>query len=92
MANVRQGNTHYVDSTGTLDADPVKVLGIIVTATSANAVVVFQGDTGSANRLDLRVATSGATQDFDFSARPISFPKGIKVSTLTNAIVTVIYN
>jgi hypothetical protein len=90
VANARTGNTHYVDSTGTLSSDPETVLGFVLTATSANAVAAIQ-DSGSTDKLNLRVATSGETKHFDFSSAPLSFQKGVKVSTLTNAILTVIY-
>jgi hypothetical protein len=90
VANVRTGNTHYVDSTGNLGTDPEIVLGFLLTATSANAIANIQ-DTGSNNKINLRVATSGDTKLFDLSQSPLTFPKGVKVSTLTNAILTVIY-
>lgn len=92
MANVRVGNSVYVDSTGNLGTDPVKVVRILVTATAASAVVVLADAAASSKKFDLRVATSGETVQFDFTLSPVLFPGGVKVVTLTNAIVTVIYN
>lgn len=86
MANAAQGNSVYIDATGVI------VVGILVTATSASAVLVLQDASGSTNKLDLRVATSGDSKFFDFSSAPITFPNGIKASTVTNAKCAVIYN
>lgn len=92
MANVRSGNNHYVDTAGVLTSEKnVRVSNIIITATAANAVVAFQDASGTYDVLNLRVVTSGATQQFTFLDTPLLFPIGVKVSTLTNAIVMVIY-
>jgi hypothetical protein len=91
MANARSGNSHYVDSTGTLSSDACKIAGVIVTATAANAILALQDAAGSVNKTNLRVATSGDTVFFNFAASPIFCPNGLKASTVTNAIVTIIY-
>ena len=91
MANARSGNSHYVDSTGTLSSDSCKIAGVIVTATAASAILALQDAAGSVNKANLRVATSGETKHFDFSQTPIFCPNGLKASTVTNAIVVVIY-
>jgi len=93
VANVRNLNTDYVDSTGTLNSGKAaKVVYIIVTATSASAVLLLT-DTASGNpkKLNLRVADANSTQVFDFSNSPIVFPNGVRVETLTNAVATVVY-
>jgi hypothetical protein len=92
MANVLNGNTVYVDSTGTLTSAPTRVHYIILTATGNNSILALQDETTSANKVNLREVTAGMSQVFDFSANPLYFPTGVKVSTLTNAIVTVIYS
>jgi hypothetical protein len=92
VANVRSGNSHYVDSTGVLASNDVRIVAVVVTATAANAIVAIGDEAGTTDKLNLRVATSGASQVFDFSSTPIYFPNGVKVTTLTNAIATVIYN
>ncbi len=91
MANTRSGNSHYVDSTGVLETAAMKIAGVLVTATGANAVVAIADSAGTTAKLNLRVATSGECTHFDFALIPILFPNGVKVTTLTNAIATVIY-
>jgi hypothetical protein len=92
MANKRNGNTIYVDTAGTLTSDKnMHVVNVIVTATAASAVVVLSDPDGTSLKADLRVADSGVTQQFAFLP-PMFFPNGIRVTTLTNAIATVIYN
>ncbi len=93
MGNARNGNTHYVDTTGVIDSTSnLKVAGILLTATGANAVAVLQDDSSTpVTKMDIRVAASGSTESFDFSAKPIVFPNGLRVSTLTNALLTFIY-
>jgi hypothetical protein len=92
MANARFGNTHYVDASGVLTSNlNQKVAGVIVTATAASAILALADSGGTDNQLNLRVATSGETVHFDFSAAPIVFPNGIKAVTVTNAICTLIY-
>lgn len=94
MANTRSGNIWYVDtahSSGTDDlAVGCAVTAVVLTATSANAIIVLQDRVTSDKKLDLRVATSGSTVVFPFADFPVSFPNGIKVSTLTNAVATLI--
>jgi hypothetical protein len=95
MANVRSANTFYIDtqySTGSdeLAIKNIRVLQITITATSANAVLLLADSTTGTKKLDLRVATSGASQIFDFSDSPVVFPNGIKPTTLTNAVATVV--
>lgn len=91
MANVRNGNTIYVDSAATLTTDKnLHVVNVLVTATAASAVVVLADPDGTSLKADLRVATNGTTESFMF-VTPVFFPNGIKVTTLTNAIATIIY-
>lgn len=92
MANVRNGNTVYVDATGAITDSGAKVAGVVLTATAANAVLVLQDSSGSpVNKVDLRVATSGSSQFFDFSVTPLWFPNGIEIGTLTNAKAMIVY-
>ncbi len=93
MANVRTGNTHYVDATGVLEAEGCRVAQFLVTATAASAVVVITDNAASPkNKLNLKLATDGETKQFDFSDSPLSFPAGLRVGTLTNAILMVVYS
>ena len=91
MANIRNGNTWYVDATGSLGDDrDVLVAYITVTATASFGRVVLADQVTGSLKMDLRVATNGDTQLFDFSSKPIRFPNSISVATLTNAIVTLV--
>lgn len=96
MANVRNANTFYIDtqSAGASDdlvVNNVRLLGALVTAGAAGAKVILQDAAGTpVTKMDLRVATDESTSFFDFSNSPIIFPNGIKASTLTDAICTLI--
>ena len=92
MANLLNGNTFYIDATSPdLDRKQVLVTYIALTATGANAILVLS-DVGTApqKKLELRVATSGTTQLFRFTDSPVLFPNGISVTTLTNAVATLV--
>lgn len=91
MANTRRGSTGYVDTVGVLNTDSnIQVSKIIITATSASAIVVIADAKDATPLLNLRVATSGDSRAFDF-IRPLVFPSGIQVLTLTNAIMSIVY-
>jgi hypothetical protein len=95
VANTRSANTWYVDTQYSAAADDLDVKNLVVTlvvvsATAATGRIVLSDITTSAVKLDLLVATSGATQVFDFSDSPIIFSNGIRVTTLSNAVATVI--
>lgn len=94
MANAVNSNTVYVDSTGDISIGTdknIKVSYIVVTATGASAVLVLEDNqTTDVKKLDLRVATDGESKIFDFSSKPLVFPNGINVETLTNAIATLV--
>lgn len=96
MANVLNGNTWYADTVHSNDSDDlvrkqVLAVYVIVTTTGVNARVVL-GDSGNnpAPKLDLRVAANGTSQIFRFEAKPVLFPGGIRVLTLTNAVISVV--
>lgn len=94
MANARLGNTVYVDTTGTVTGSDknILVVYVILTATAASAILKLEDPSLTVNniKLDLRVATSGATQVFDFSTSPITFPNGVAIDTITNGVATVV--
>lgn len=92
MANVVSGNSSYIDSVGTIKSSSINLVGVLLTATAANAQLVLSDPSGNTKKMDLRVATAGASQFFDFSASPVLFPAGVKALTVTNAIATLIYN
>ncbi len=92
MANVRSGNTHYIDSTGSLTAENnVKVRQVIITPTSANAVLTLSDSAGTTTKIQVRAATSGESRSFEFPV-PVIFPNGINVTTLTNCVAMLVYN
>ena len=90
MANVRNGNTLYVDATGDLTTTATRVYYILVSATGNGAVIVLQDSGANVNKIRLGVANDKDTHIFDFSARPLYFPGGVAVSTLTNCTATIV--
>ncbi len=92
MANARNGNSHYVDATGVLETSNCKVAAVTIWASAANAILILTDNAASpVNKVKLGLATAGDTQHYNFTDSPITFPAGLKVGTLTNAIVTIIY-
>lgn len=91
MSSVRNGNTIYIDdSSDTFAITGLKVSHIIVTATGSNGQAVLADLDTNAVKADLRVATSGTSQTFRFADQPMVFPTGVQLTTLTNAVVTLI--
>lgn len=83
MANNRTGNKFYVDSTGELTADKTLVSYILFTPDAANDQMVIRESSNGADVLYFRAATAKDTQLFDFSAKPLVFPNGVYIQTLT---------
>lgn len=92
MANVVSANTAYVDTAADVTSYKIKVTQIILTPTAANAILVLSDTVSTNKKLDLRAATSGQSLIVDLNATPMLFEGGLKVATLTNAIVTLMYN
>jgi hypothetical protein len=91
MANVRRGNIHFVDSTGTLTSRKEdRVVAVLVTATAANAVLVLS-DTSDNNLFDLRNPTEGSTLHFSFENIPLTLSVGLKAKTVTNCTASIVY-
>jgi hypothetical protein len=91
MANVLNGNTWHVDTTGDLPNSAGKVHYVLCTPTSANMVVILQEQvSGNPTKLHVR---SGSTETVIVSldGNPIFFPTGIKAATITNAEVTIVW-
>lgn len=93
MANVRSANSYYIDTQyATNEELAVKnliVVGVFVRATSAGGRVVLT-DSGT-NKLDLQVDTANRTEFFPMADTPVLFTTSIRPTTLSNAIVTVIF-
>lgn len=83
MANVRTGNKFYVDSTGELTSVRTQVAYILFTPANAGDQIVLRESAAGADVFQLQAAVADDTKHFDFSARPIVFPNGIYVQTLT---------
>ena len=91
MANVLNGNTWHVDATGDLPNSAGRVRYAICTPTAATMVVVLAEQVaGNPTKLHVRT-TSNTTQVVDVQNSGIYFPTGIKVVTLTNAEVTLVW-
>lgn len=91
MANVKAGNTYYIDTNNKTLADMGNsvIKMILLTATSANAVLVLQ-DSNSQIKFDLRNADAGTTERFNFVGAEIGINSGLKVTTLTNCNATIV--
>jgi hypothetical protein len=93
VANIRNGNTVYVDATGTaVDEKNVRVVGIFITGAGGAATLVLgDNDSGASNptKLDVR-CPSGESNYLDFSSNPLIFPNGIQVKTLTTCVATLL--
>ena len=92
MANVRAGNTYYVDTTGNLTelSSNERILMILLTATAANAIMVITDNSSPVqNKFNLRLATSGDTKRFNFVGAEVHISQGLRVD-LTNATATII--
>jgi len=90
MANATVGNSHYVDSTGDVTTKATTVYYIVLTATTANSILVLSDILSSVKKIELRAATSGESRIFDFSANPLFFPNGVEATTVTNGNATLV--
>lgn len=97
MANTKNGNTFYIDaangSSGGADLaiNNVKVTHIILTATTAGGNIVLTDISTGATKFNLRQGTANNSWQFNFKDNPIVFPTGLRVTTLTNAVATVVF-
>jgi len=87
MAVSRNGNIVFADSTGTLPGKFV-LIGLILSSTGANAQIVLKDSTDA--KIDVRLAASGETRQIRLENTPIRFDTNIDVTTLTNAVATLI--
>lgn len=97
MALQRHGNMVYVDTTTNATFSDVKIItDIVLNGTHASniATVTLQNNSASATTC-ITLTTDPAThktRHFSFIGNPLVFPDGIKVSTLSDATVTLLYN
>jgi hypothetical protein len=94
VANVENGNSVYIDSTGqvTDTGKPALVSYIVFTTTAANDELILKDDdTNGSLKIAIKHATADDTVMYDFSSKPIFFPNGIYCSTIsTGATATLI--
>jgi archaellum component FlaF (FlaF/FlaG flagellin family) len=90
MANVRNANTYYIDATGSLTIQNVRVTHVIYRSTNATNNVVIKDVTTGATKLNISTVAANETLFLDFSDNPIVFPNGIDVTTVTAATATLI--
>lgn len=95
MANVVNGNTIKIDSTGVIVMNNKNILVtcIIVASTADAAVFELQDSDGSTDVDKIRIGIKEAddTKAFEISNAPIVFPNGIKVKTVTNCEATLVF-
>ena len=97
MANARTGNTYYVDTayTATVATLPelaipnLRVYYIVVTSTGGAGTCVVT-DSGT-SKFDMRVDTANRTSIIDLESYPAIFNTSIRVTTLTNCVVTFVF-
>lgn len=87
MANIRNANTWYVDtSDASLSVTNIRVMGIILTGAGSTSVLTL-GDDNSADsyptKLTLSVAAN-TTQQIRLEDTPLVFPNGIRIKALTS--------
>jgi len=95
MANVITPTTAFVDTTGDLDIRTnrnIKVSYIVMTSTGASALAALQDISGPTDKMELRIDTTDKSQIFDFSRNPLIFANGVRIGTLTNAKLTLVYS
>lgn len=94
MANTLSGNCWYVDTAYASATDDlaanVQIDYVVVTATSASALITLKDPRTGATFITLNVPGNGSTQVFDFTGRPIVCRNGIRIGTLTNAVASII--
>lgn len=93
MANIRLGNTFYIDTQYTVAADElavpdILVKSIVVTSTSTGATVTLS-DSDKGIKGTFSIPTDDTTIVIDLSQNPWRFSTSIRPTVLTNCVVTV---
>lgn len=80
-----------LSAAGAIKSAPGKLIGIIVCASGGNAVVEITDDTdGSGSAVITVYALQNSSAQFT-PCKPASFLKGIYAKTVTNAVVSAVY-
>jgi len=94
MANVKSGNTWYIDSTGDLDGSisytALNVHHIVVTSTGSAGTITLQDAATNVNKISLAVEAN-KTLHIPLRDNPIAFSGGIGVSALSNCTASIVY-
>lgn len=93
MANIRSGNSYYIDTASvSLDIPGIQVIGIILTGAGGAAELALSDNVSGASypsKINVRAA-SGSTIQLILEDSPLVFPNGIRVVTATNCNATLI--
>ena len=91
MANVEAGNIWYIDTVGTIDRKPARILYIVITPTSGASqprLVLTTNHSAPQTVIDLYTTTTESKQ-FDFSRIPLTV-ESLRAATVTDCVATVI--
>jgi len=93
MANVVNGNTMKIDSTGdVLVKKNILVTCLIVTSTGAATFELQDSDgTTFVDKIRIKLDVADKTESLDLTNGPIVFPNGVRVKTVTNCEATAIF-
>ena len=84
MANYKQGNIWFVDSTGSLTTEPRQLIAsIMFTTDNANDALVLRTSSTASDMISIKAATADNTTQYDFPI-PLFFPAGIYVQTISS--------
>lgn len=90
MANTKQGNLVFIDTTANdIDTAAINIYYAILTPTSANGIVTLLTASGGTEIVRFQGSTATDSKHFDFSMKPINLSKGVH-ATVTNAVLTLI--
>lgn len=84
MANAQRGNKILIDSTGQVTTSNTKVVHALFTPGSAGDEVVLSEAEGDADIFVIRASAAKNTLHFRFEVRPLLFPNGVYVSSISS--------
>lgn len=95
MANVRSGNTWFVDATGTLaqtSGDQAFVKYVTIAGSHASAIgSITLSDNAPSKSMKFKLyVPAGQTVCLDFATDPVAFFGGIDVTALSNVTATIV--
>lgn len=92
MANVRQANTWYVDTTGSLSTKKNEKIAYIILSTNAGGdSITLRESASGGNKLTFKHSITNDSKVFDFSEVPLVFSQGIYVQALSaSATATIV--